>query len=70
MFFSKGIQAFAVTNLVNMERLDARKMKMEEGKAQVFAAGGVGRGWGVVGTGVTLVRGCGGLERQKGQVSG
>lgn len=31
-------------NLVNMERLDARKMKMEEGKAQVFAAGGVGRG--------------------------
>uniref|UniRef100_A0A4W2HXS2 Golgi apparatus membrane protein TVP23 homolog n=1 Tax=Bos indicus x Bos taurus TaxID=30522 RepID=A0A4W2HXS2_BOBOX len=26
-----GIQAFAVKNLVNMERLDARKMKMEEG---------------------------------------
>uniref|UniRef100_A0A4W2C619 Uncharacterized protein n=1 Tax=Bos indicus x Bos taurus TaxID=30522 RepID=A0A4W2C619_BOBOX len=25
-----GIQAFAVKNLVNMERLDARKMKMEE----------------------------------------
>ena len=54
MFFSKGIQAFAVKNLVNMERLDARKMKMEEGKAQVFAAGGVGRGWGVGGTGETL----------------
>lgn len=41
-------------NSVNMERLDARKMKMEEGKAQVFTMGGVGRGWGVVGVGETL----------------
>ena len=41
-------------NSVNMERLDARKMKMEEGKAQVFTVGGVGRGWGVVGAGETL----------------
>lgn len=29
-------------------------MKMEEGKAQVFTVGGVGRGWGVVGVGETL----------------
>ena len=51
MFFSKGIQAFTVKNSVNTERLDARKMKMEEGKAQVFAAGRVGQGLGVVGAG-------------------
>lgn len=49
-------------------------MKMEEGKAQVFTVGGVGRGLGVVEGGVgdaevaalvTLVRGSGGLERQR-----